>query len=60
MSVNERLKALIEIVYYAYKDALVELPKPPRTPFTTEDIQEDERKRALRILDELEKRMGDA
>jgi|GEM_PF-3822520 len=60
MSVKERLNALIEIVHLAYKNALVELPKPPRTPFTREDIQEDERKKALRVLDELEKRMGDA
>ena len=60
MSGKERLNALIEIVYLAYKNALVELPNPPRTPFTREDIQEDERKKALRLLDELEKRMGDA
>jgi len=58
MSVKERLNVLTEMVYLAYKNALVELPKPPRTPFTREDIQEDERKKALRVLDELEKRMG--
>lgn len=60
MSVKERFIALIEIVYLAYKNALVELPTPPRTPFTREDVQEYERKKALRVLDELEKRMGDA
>jgi len=29
MSVKERLNALIEMLYLAYKNALVELPPPP-------------------------------
>jgi hypothetical protein len=63
MSVKDRLKALIALtqtVCLAYQNALFELPKSPRTPFTREDIQEDERQKALRALDALEKRMGDA
>jgi hypothetical protein len=59
MNGKERLKALIETVYLAYKTVL-EPPKPPRTPFTREDIQESERLKALRALDALKKRMGDA
>jgi hypothetical protein len=60
MDGKERLKALVETVYLAYKTALTESPKPPRTPFTREDIQEHERQKALRALDALKKRMGDA
>ncbi len=45
MSVKEQLNVLTEIVYLTYKNALVELPNPPRTLFTREDIQEDERKK---------------
>jgi hypothetical protein len=60
MNGKERLKALIETVYLAYKTALTEPPKPPRTPFTREDIQEHERQKALQVLDALKKRMGDA
>jgi hypothetical protein len=59
MDGKERLKALIETVCLAYRNVL-EPPKPPRTPFTREDIQEYERQKALRVLDALEKRMGDA
>ena len=60
MNGKERLKALIETVYLAYRNVLAAPPKPPRTPFTREDIQEHERQKALRALDALEKRMGDA
>jgi len=60
MDGKERLKALIETVYLAYKTALTEPPNPPRTPFTREDIQEPERQKAVRGLDALKKRMGDA
>jgi hypothetical protein len=65
MDGKERLQALIETVYLAYKTALTEPPQPPRTPFTREDVtredvQEHERQKALRVLFALEKRMGDA
>ena len=60
MDGKERLKALIETIYLAYETALTGSPKPPRTPFTREDIQESERQKALRVLDALKKRMGDA
>ena len=59
MNGKERLKALVETVYLAYRNVLA-APKPPRTPFTREDIQEHERQKALRVLDALKKRMGDA
>lgn len=59
MSVKERLKALIEAIYLAYKNALTEPQKPPGTPLVREEIQERERQKALRVLEEIEKRMGD-
>lgn len=57
MKVIERLKTLLEMVYAIYKHALFE-PSPPPKSLTREEIQEQERQRALRDIEDTKRRQG--
>ena len=57
MKFIERLKTLVEMIYVIYKHALFE-PSPVPKSLTREEIQEQERRRALRDIEDARKRQG--
>jgi hypothetical protein len=57
MNAKDRLAALIEAIYTAYRNALTEPHRPAKTPAKIEEIQEGDRYRAERYLDAMRHRM---
>lgn len=60
MSVIDRLRLLVCAVRLVYRNALTRPPMPSRTPAPMEELRERDSQRALRELEALKNRMGDA